>query len=790
MNYENLKALVNAKVYENTEQGITGEGLNEVLQSIVTSLKKGYLFVGIATPSTNPGTPDQNVFYIAGPGTYPNFNSAIIPDGRLGVMKYNGAWSLETVVVGKDYDTVLSTLGLYNIRDSIAYTTGHYWTYSGSLASGSAWQYSGPISVSRGTIIVVPDTVTSVGVIVEVDSGNNYISTLRRGTDSGDGTDSSGNTYYIASRDCYISISLLTSKQGQVIISNSGLVDSLLADIDAVSEDINTEIDTIIESIGIEETPIASGDIINGAYRVVAIPVGKIVSHSAYSYTKPIAVQAGDLIVTNRAISVINVVALITQVDENGTPISLIQRATGTSTKYAVEIPISGYVSLSALKSQMDAFEIITRPVQRAIYELQNSIGDISDLSQYIGNGKISVSSSITVTGKYRVATDGQIVTLNGYSYTNPIQVHNGDLVFIPNASIVTSVAFITRVDSSGNVVSVFKAGEGSPARDYSIRIDFNGYISISCLKSIITNAYVLNSTLIASLFANVAFLDGDSGLTALSDNPLQVILREAGYGGIIHKWGIIGDSLASGEMQCYNENSTSASDYKFADMYQWSWGQRMARLLGVDCYNFSNGGQTTKGWLTAQGTVHDETYVGGVGGGDWRLAQQSAYLKDGYIIALAVNDRSKSYGVGDVSTDIDDSDYNNNAETYVGYYAGIIQRLKSVQPTCKIFCVTAPSATYDSYNAAIRNIVNHFAAIYPKDIFCIDLRLYMPIPAGQTTPTGGLNSGYHLNGHLSPAGYQYTAWVMNTYIDWIIRHNGEKFKGTAIIGTNYREEY
>lgn len=778
-NYATLKSAIQQVIKTNGNNEITGALLQQSLLSMINSLGADYQFAGIATPSTNPGTPDQNVFYLAGPGTYSNFNSLVVPAGNLGALCFNGAWTVQTVSVGKDYDTVLSTLGLYNVRDSIAYTTGHYWTYLGSLASGAAWQYSGPISVSRGTIIVVPDSVTSVGVIVEVDSGNNYISTIRRGTNS------DGNTYYIASRDCYISISVLTSTQAKVIIANSGLVDSLLADIDAVSEDIGAEIETIIESIGIVESPIASGDIINGAYRVY-LPFGNIASNSAYSYTKPIAVQAGDLIVTNREISVVNAVALITQVDANGTPISLIQRATGTSTKYAVEILISGYVSLSALTSQMDAFEIITRPIQRAIYELQNSIGDISDFSQYIGNGKISVSSSITVSGKYRVATDGHIATLNGYSYTNPIQVHNGDLVFIPNASIVKSIAFITRVDSSGNVVSVFKTGEGSAARDYSIRINFNGYISISCLTSIITTAYILNS----SLFANVAFLNGDFGSTALSDNPLQVILREAGYGGIIHKWGIIGDSLSSGEMQCYNENSTSATDYKFADMYQWSWGQRMARLLGVDCYNFSNGGQTTKGWLTSQGTVHDETYVGGVGGGDWRLAQQAAYLKDGYIIALALNDSSQSYGVGDVSTDIDDSDYNNNAETYVGYYAGIIQRLKSVQPNCKIFCVTAPSATYDSYNIAIRNIVNHFAAIYPKDIFCIDLRLYMPIPAGQTTPTGGLNSGYELNGHLSPAGYQYTAWVMNTYIDWIIRHNGEKFKGTAIIGTNYREEY
>lgn len=96
MNYENLKALVNAKVYENTEQEITGEGLNEVLQSIVASLKKGYQFVGIATPTTNPGTPDQNVFYIASEsGTYSNFGGLAVSDGEVAIFKYNGTWTKE-----------------------------------------------------------------------------------------------------------------------------------------------------------------------------------------------------------------------------------------------------------------------------------------------------------------------------------------------------------------------------------------------------------------------------------------------------------------------------------------------------------------------------------------------------------------------------------------------------------------------------------------------------------------------------------------------------------------------
>jgi hypothetical protein len=96
MNYENLKALVNAKVYENTEQGITGEGLNEVLQSVITSLGKGYQFVGVATPTTNPGTPDQKVFYIATePGTYTNFGGKKVNKDNVAIFHYDSGWREE-----------------------------------------------------------------------------------------------------------------------------------------------------------------------------------------------------------------------------------------------------------------------------------------------------------------------------------------------------------------------------------------------------------------------------------------------------------------------------------------------------------------------------------------------------------------------------------------------------------------------------------------------------------------------------------------------------------------------
>ena len=71
----------------------------------------GYKFSGIATPSTTPGTPNQNVFYIGGPGQYTNFGtSQTVNDGYLGFFEYNGTWTFETVQVGKNYDEIIAQL--------------------------------------------------------------------------------------------------------------------------------------------------------------------------------------------------------------------------------------------------------------------------------------------------------------------------------------------------------------------------------------------------------------------------------------------------------------------------------------------------------------------------------------------------------------------------------------------------------------------------------------------------------------------------------------------------------
>lgn len=91
-NYQTLKSAIQQVVKQNGNNEITGALLQQSLLAMVNSLGSGYQFMGVATPTTNPGTPDQNVFYFAMPGTYQNFSSIVINPGEVGILKYDGQW--------------------------------------------------------------------------------------------------------------------------------------------------------------------------------------------------------------------------------------------------------------------------------------------------------------------------------------------------------------------------------------------------------------------------------------------------------------------------------------------------------------------------------------------------------------------------------------------------------------------------------------------------------------------------------------------------------------------------
>lgn len=98
--YEAIKAATNAYIKTNGRQEITGAILNAVMISTIDSLGRFYQFVGVATPDTDPGTIDQNIAYLAStPGTYTHLGGITIDAGELSVIKFDGVWKKEVIVV-------------------------------------------------------------------------------------------------------------------------------------------------------------------------------------------------------------------------------------------------------------------------------------------------------------------------------------------------------------------------------------------------------------------------------------------------------------------------------------------------------------------------------------------------------------------------------------------------------------------------------------------------------------------------------------------------------------------
>ena len=263
----------------------------------------------------------------------------------------------------------------------------------------------------------------------------------------------------------------------------------------------------------------------------------------------------------------------------------------------------------------------------------------------------------------------------------------------------------------------------------------------------------------------------------AAQDNPLANVSPSPGYCSIFHSWGFIGDSLASGEAEYIKPDGKKG----YRDIYEYSWGQRMCALMGVSGTNYTRGGETSKGWI-------EDFWDTSLDRLDGLCAKDRRH--QAYIIALGVNDRSRigqagweGWTVGSIEKDVDLSDYSRNAVSFAGCYAGIIQRIKSIQPQAKFFLVTNPSEKEHAaeMNEVIRGMAKTFSNVYVLDIakYAMD----------QYHQGSQWRKDHYAYGHLSPAGYEYTAWMFLTYIDWIIRHDMDAFRYVSLIGTGLGPE-
>lgn len=226
---------------------------------------------------------------------------------------------------------------------------------------------------------------------------------------------------------------------------------------------------------------------------------------------------------------------------------------------------------------------------------------------------------------------------------------------------------------------------------------------------------------------------------------------------------GFIGDSFSSGEFEAHPKNG-KARGY---DLYEYSWGQYIARKNSLIGYNFSMGGMTAKWYLER---FADER-------GFWDPEKACS----AYVIALGHNDIYNAHmEIGSIR-DIDPVDYRCNKATFTGCYAAIVSRYKEISPDAKFFFVTVPNTEYTAPNPQTQSMINALYAMadYFENAYMIDLYRYGPVHNNQ------FQKRFYLHNHLNPDGYILTAELIDAYIDYIVRHNPEDFKNAGFINTS-----
>ena len=111
--------------------------------------------------------------------------------------------------------------------------------------------------------------------------------------------------------------------------------------------------------------------------------------------------------------------------------------------------------------------------------------------------------------------------------------------------------------------------------------------------------------------------------------------------------------------------------------------------------------------------------------------------------------------------------------------YGKIIERIRTMRPDAYFFLMTMPKEEpeKDELKAKHRALLLDFAKKFPRT-YVIDLYTYAPVYDTE------FNRRFFL-GHMNPMGYILTARMVESYIDYLIRHNPEDFNQVPFIGTD-----
>lgn len=328
--------------------------------------------------------------------------------------------------------------------------------------------------------------------------------------------------------------------------------------------------------------------------------------------------------------------------------------------------------------------------------------------------------------------------------------------IYTKNAHAHKNYPWIVLYDRNNNVIGSVNINEDSSAEIIAPNNASYGWMNCYELVSYAQTQYLVRTI-------NNECLPEKLKKIINEENPLVNLLENGGYINIFNKIACIGDSLTEGVFE-YTENGEVKYAGKPQGFGPYSYPSQLARMTGATVGNYGVGGATAKSWLETTACT------------DCFKEENKAQA---YIIALGTNDTNYD---GDVNTDIDVSNYNNNADTFVGNYAKIIQKCLELQQKAKIFVVTIPKTRTDYHNAWTTGNSKIKAVAEKLGVYVLDIYTY----SESFDNPDEYKKHFYSGGHRNAVGYKRTAMEYATYISWIIYNNPDDFRNVQYIGTDY----
>jgi len=327
MAWTDLKASVAAVIKTNGNQEITGALLQSTLNSIIDQVGANASYKGVAIPSTNPGTPDALVFYIASTqGTYANFGGFVLDGGFAVLSNVSGSWSGtkflktemdakadhgygegETVKTVKDVDDSVVQVQadldqLAGVSDKIdagiiealfpdtsSYELGYIPLRDFSVGQQLLYDVVSPIS-------------TNLHTIIDVKKNDKFVITGKGGARPRlyGFVDSDNVILYISSeRPSTQNLSITAPEDGKLILNSIGGIIPKVIKLQGNKTDVESDLKSRVDKTEAEVLAISKQNYVESYpfTEGLAIPIPAVGSPVVYTDTVAVAAPAGHLVI-------------------------------------------------------------------------------------------------------------------------------------------------------------------------------------------------------------------------------------------------------------------------------------------------------------------------------------------------------------------------------------------------------------------------------------------------------------------------------------------------------------